>query len=1281
MAQEITAKYNLDLSEFFDGMDQVSDRLDKADNRLQSYRRQNPFAAVNQSATQFNQTLGQQIQIYQRVQAVENSLLAERKRMENQLKDLKSRQLEFLAAGRYGELKTQIGQVEAALRRMNATLGESSSLWDRIKTKAAGRLQGVGDFLSGRSLAGGLAQMAGAVGITLSVADAARKAVVDWKEFGAKLSEVSAITGVTGKALDYLAQRALQLQDDTGIAATEILQAFQNIGSIKPELLENQQALADTTQEVIALSQASGLSLPDAAKAALGSLNQFSEGADQASRFVNVLAAGALKGASEINETADALQNSGTAMKAAGLSFEQGNALIQSLAGVMIKGSEAGTGLRNVLVKLETQTDKNLRPSVVGLDQALENAAKKFDTTTKLQKVFGDENIIVARRVLDTREEITKMTQAITGTDVAYEQQRKRIDNLAGDLEKASAAITGFFTAAGQSQDGFMRRFVQNFTRQVQDLTKGRSELVAFFRGLNPLNGGGFYSAVRDANRQRESNQIADALKKETETIVRDARRSVSEQTRALEQTLTQQGLSVPKAQKAAAERVKQLRDEEYAQTRADHNRLRAEYERAAASERSQFDKRFADSRKRILAAQTAQKQATGELARLNRQEAERAATLANLVNEGPTDEQKQKQAKNQRDAERASIEHYKLLQSAQDDYLKEFNELQEKYGKDRLDSLQKDGEAYILEKAKLDKVEIEAERKHLERLLQLAASNKTRINSLTGKREIVPDQSVSLERNAPDIARQFQQRTNAVDVEADRQIRVRRIREQRELLNTLRGTNEQELALFDNKWAEILALEEKNAGTYAEMYNQYQNARVDYVKRGNAEELAAYDEKWERLLAAEEKNAPKYAALVKQQARERRDLIYDQIIRDAKAIESIALSNIELRTKGNDETGTSFIKRNQIDALQAQEFAAEQQLTALQGQANPANTPEIKRLEAYVKALKDKRKEIQLLSPANRDVWDLLGISKSFKDETEREIFLRSVDAVFQAVQGATQAMIEASEQRIAAIDQQIQAKEEQVRIEEERDKEGAANNLKLRRAELEDLKRQKAEEEAIKRKSQQVQQALDLATMISSQAVAAANLFQASTEAAKQNAKLGPIVGVIAAVAGVATIIATLVAARQKIKALSATQLREGGRIPLSGRTHERGGHRIDGTDIEVERGEWVTNAKSSEKYDSVLEALNQDNPHRALQELAAKGFGLPEVIIKQISHPDFGPGTNDFSALKRSIDEMGRQVSTVLAKIESNTKPGKQIVPLANGKIMIVDGSHTSFQDPPK
>ena len=292
--------------------------------------------------------------------------------------------------------------------------------------------------------------------------------------------------------------------------------------------------------------------MPEAAQATLGALNQFDEGADQASRYVNVLAAGALKGASEIADTTQALQDSGTAMKAAGLSFEQGNALIQSLAGVMIKGSEAGTGLRNVLLKLETDTDKNLRPSIVGLDKALENAAKKYDTTTELTKVFGTENIIAARRVLDTRNEIASLTKELTGTDVAYQQQKVNLNNLATDLDKAGSATTGFFRTLGQSQDGLLRRLTQGYTLFLQNLSNAKSVTRIFLDSYvsNDSDGliGALFTAGKDASRQSDANEVIRKRNADIAGITKAAQQQVAGETQDLVNLYTKQGEELPKA-------------------------------------------------------------------------------------------------------------------------------------------------------------------------------------------------------------------------------------------------------------------------------------------------------------------------------------------------------------------------------------------------------------------------------------------------------------------------------------------------------------------------------------------------------------------------------------------------------------------------------------------------------------------------------------------------------------------------------------------------------------
>ncbi len=100
--------------------------------------------------------------------------------------------------------------------------------------------------------------------------------------------------------------------------------------------------------------------------------------AQEADRYINVLAAGAKYGSSEIVDTAAAIKNGGVAAAQAGVGFEQLNAAIQVLAEVKREGGEAGTALRNVILNLEKGTDKSLKPSVVGLSQALTNLSGKI---------------------------------------------------------------------------------------------------------------------------------------------------------------------------------------------------------------------------------------------------------------------------------------------------------------------------------------------------------------------------------------------------------------------------------------------------------------------------------------------------------------------------------------------------------------------------------------------------------------------------------------------------------------------------------------------------------------------------------------------------------------------------------------------------------------------------------------------------------------------------------------------------------------------------------------
>ncbi|PHM68138.1 phage tail tape measure protein [Xenorhabdus kozodoii] len=322
-----------------------------------------------------------------------------------------------------------------------------------------------------KSVSGQLALLAG-TGFSLGTI------ISHTRKYGQALSDLSAITGATGAQLKKLDEDAQRLGRTTEFGATGIAQALKLMASAKPELLKNTQALTQATEKAVILAQASGIELPEATKALALSLNQFGVSAAQADRYINVLAAGAKYGASEINETAMAIKNGGTMASQAGMSFEELNAAIQVLAKGGIKGAEAGVAIRNVVLALEKSTDKQLKPSVVGLGAALEHLKNKQLSTAQAAKLFGRANVSAASQLVTGRRELDELTQSLTGTQVAYDQAGERANNLSADLDVLGSAFQGLALKVGGSADGPLRTGVQGVTSTVNALSENFNTLA-----------------------------------------------------------------------------------------------------------------------------------------------------------------------------------------------------------------------------------------------------------------------------------------------------------------------------------------------------------------------------------------------------------------------------------------------------------------------------------------------------------------------------------------------------------------------------------------------------------------------------------------------------------------------------------------------------------------------------------------------------------------------------------------------------------------------------------
>lgn len=357
--------------------------------------------------------------------ATYQELLAVQKQVRKDLQNAVPGTEKYNAALEQNRRVTQ--QVAAAQKAMRVEVGSQGNMWLRASNFINQYLGIIGTVI------------AAVTGLTLKL-NQLREARNKREEAKA---DVQALTGLDEESIAWLEQQAKRLStsmDENGIrirqSATEILDAYKLVGSAKPELLQDKEALNAVTKQALILAQASGMTLKDAVDAVTLSLNQFGDGADQAARYANVMAAGSKYGSAAVESVTKSLRNSGVAAASANVSIEQTVGMIETLAEKGIKDEVAGTGLKKFFLTLQTGADET-NPKIVGLETALDNLAAKQLNATKIKEMFGEEGYNVASVLINETEKVKYYTQAVSGTGVAIEQAGIKSQTAAAKLDQA----------------------------------------------------------------------------------------------------------------------------------------------------------------------------------------------------------------------------------------------------------------------------------------------------------------------------------------------------------------------------------------------------------------------------------------------------------------------------------------------------------------------------------------------------------------------------------------------------------------------------------------------------------------------------------------------------------------------------------------------------------------------------------------------------------------------------------------------------------------------------
>lgn len=289
-------------------------------------------------------------------------------------------------------------------------------------------------------------------------------------------ANLKALTGLDDSSIEWLTKQAEKLStsmDESGLrvkkSAQEILKAYTMVGSKKPELLQDKEALNAVTIEAIRLAEAAKIDLTDAVEGVTLAMNQYGAAADEASRYVNVLAAGSKMGAVGVATQTESIVKAGVASSRAKVPIEQLVGVLETLGERGIEGSVAGTQLKTFFLRLEAGAE-DTRPSVVGLQQALENLAKKNLDVTEMTKMFGLESITTAQALISSADKVKYYTDAVTGTNIAVEQAAINSATMEAKMAQLKNQINETGMALAQDLAPVFSRFTNLATKIVMAL-------------------------------------------------------------------------------------------------------------------------------------------------------------------------------------------------------------------------------------------------------------------------------------------------------------------------------------------------------------------------------------------------------------------------------------------------------------------------------------------------------------------------------------------------------------------------------------------------------------------------------------------------------------------------------------------------------------------------------------------------------------------------------------------------------------------------------------------
>lgn len=424
------------------------------------------------------------------------------------------------------KLEQRIINTESALEKQKQKLGETKDRLDAAgvsttdlankdaeltakiqelteeQKKAA---EGAGEFgnagLQTIEAVGGAIAAAGIAEAMKGIADAYRECVQVAGDFEQAMSAVEAIADSNTSEMAALTAEAKELGATTKFTAQQSANAMEYMAMAGWDAQE----MLGGMNGVINLAAAAGEDLAQVSDIVTDNLSAFGLRASDTAHFADVLAAAAANSNTNISIMGETFKSSSSVAGALGYSIEDVAVMVGLMANNSVKGSRAGTALRNIFNGLlggVTLTAKafgeldysavNSDGSMKGLMETVEDLRGYFGQMTEAERVNNAMTIAGMRgyngllAILNaTNEDFQSLYASINNCNGAAERMAKvKLDNLNGDITLMNSAMEALQSTIGEQFNPELRALTQLKTELLNGLNDFIIESPSLTKGL-----------------------------------------------------------------------------------------------------------------------------------------------------------------------------------------------------------------------------------------------------------------------------------------------------------------------------------------------------------------------------------------------------------------------------------------------------------------------------------------------------------------------------------------------------------------------------------------------------------------------------------------------------------------------------------------------------------------------------------------------------------------------------------------------------------------------------